>query len=719
LGYAQYKEGNYEKAISEFNKIVDGDNNVAQNAYYHLGESYVKLGKKQEALNAFRNASEMDYDKKIQEDAWLNYAKISYEIGNPYKSVPQVLTSYLDKYPKSSERETIESLLIDSYITSKNYKEALTLLKGKNSIENKEAYQKVAFYRGLELYNEGRFTEAEQLFSNSLKENQNEKYTSRATFWKAETNYNLNNFDAALAGFKSFKGQSKTKESASLDYHLAYTYFKLKAYPNAISHFNSFIDKNKDDTARLNDSYLRLADAYFVTSDYDKAISTYNQAIQTGDLEKDYAFFQKAMSYGYIGQSSKKQSELTQFIGQYPNSKLRDDAMYALGNDYVKANKTQEAMMVYNQLYAEYKTSSFVSKVLFRQGLVYYNSNKNTKALEKFKKIAGEYPGTPEANQAVATARLIYIDLGQVDEYAAWVQTLDYVEVTNADLDHATYQSAEKQFLDNNTDKAIKQFKDYLKQFENGLHTLQSHFYLAQLYFKKDSKDKAAPHFAFVVNASQSEFTEEALLRLSQIRLENKNWTEAIPVLQRLEVEAGFPQNVVFAQSNLMQANYQLKKYSRAVNYVEIGLANSNLDNKIKSDSYVIIARSAIKTGEEDKAKSAYANVELTATGETAAEALYYSAYFKHKEHLYEQSNALAQRLAKDYSGYKYYGAKGLIVMAQNYNALKDAFQATYILESVIKNFKEFDDIVLEAQGELSKIKAEQAKTNASVQPED
>ena len=99
LGYAYYKQNDYENAISEFNKIIDGNNSVAQNAYYHLGESYINLNKKQEALNAFRNASQMDYDLKIQEDAWLNYAKISYEIGNPYQSVPQVLSGYLDKYP--------------------------------------------------------------------------------------------------------------------------------------------------------------------------------------------------------------------------------------------------------------------------------------------------------------------------------------------------------------------------------------------------------------------------------------------------------------------------------------------------------------------------------------------------------------------------------------------------------------------------------------------
>ena len=91
----------------------------------------------------------------------------------------------------------------------------------------------------------------------------------------------------------------------------------------------------------------------------------------------------------------------------------------------------------------------------------------------------------------------------------------------------------------------------------------------------------------------------------------------------------------------------------------------------------------------------------------------------KTKKANYEASNAVAQRLAKDYSGYKYYGAKGLIVMAKNFYALGDAFQATYILESVIKNFSNFEDVKTEAEAELATIKAEEAKTNSSVITED
>ena len=66
-------------------------------------------------------------------------------------------------------------------------------------------------------------------------------------------------------------------------------------------------------------------------------LKAYTNANKLGELDSDYAFFQKAISAGYIGQSSKKISELEQFISDYPKSKLRDDAMYELGNSYVKA----------------------------------------------------------------------------------------------------------------------------------------------------------------------------------------------------------------------------------------------------------------------------------------------------------------------------------------------------------------------------------------------
>jgi TolA-binding protein len=389
--------------------------------------------------------------------------------------------------------------------------------------------------------------------------------------------------------------------------------------------------------------------------------------------------------------------------------------MYELGNTYVAMNNTAKGIESYNKLIRDVPGSAFVPQAMLKQGLIYYNGDQANKALERFKKVVADYPNTPESLQAVTTARLIYIDLGKTDEYAAWVRNVDFVEVTDADLDNTTFEAAEKQYLNNNTAAAKTGFEKYLQTFPNGLNSLKSNFYLAQLYFRDDQKDKSISNYKFVVNKPRSEFSEQALARLSQIYLEKRSYQDALPLLQRLENEADFDQNVIYAQSNLMKSYYELKDFGKAVSYAEKVLKNSSIENNVKSDAQVIIARSAFSTGDENKAKNAYAEVLKIATGELAAEALYYDAYFKNKASNFKASNESVQKLAKDYSGYKFYGAKGLVVMAKNFYALKDAYQATYILDNVIKNFKDYPDVVKEAQIELNKIKAMEAKTNASV----
>ena len=718
LGYAYYKQKDYENAISQFNKIIGGKDSVAQNAYYHLGESYLNTNKKQQALNAFKNASEMDYDLAIQEDANLNYAKLSYEIGNSYQSVPSILQGFLNKYPNNTSKSEIEKLVIDSYISSKNYKEALVLLEKSKSPENKVAYQKVLFYRGLELYTDGKYDDALKMFAKATTEQKDPVFSTRAIFWKGETEYILNDYREALLSYKQFAGSaqaSKTPEYKNYNYNIAYSYFKLKEYDQAGNYFQTQIEKAPADKVRLNDSYLRLADCRFVTSKYSQAIDAYNKVIESKSVDADYAYFQKAISYGFMSKNDKKIEELNNFIQLYPKSEYRDDALFELANTYVAENKNDLAIKTYERLNVEFKKSSFTSRALLRQGLIYYNTDKNDQALLKFKKVAADFPRTPEALEAVATARLIYVDSGRVDEYANWVRTLDFVSVTNAELDNDTYEAAEKQFQQNNSKQAIAGFSNYISQFPQGIHALKANYYLAQSYFTEGSETKSIPNYEFVVAQSRNEFTEQSLSRLAQIFLKNKQTEKAIPVLLRLDNEADVAQNKMYAQSNLMKSYYELKDYPNSVLYAEKVLTNPKTDDKIKSDAQIIIARSAIEAGDEAKAKVAYAKLMTIAKGELAAEALYYDAYFKNKEGNYEASNDAVQKLAKNYSSYKYFGAKGLVLMAKNFYGLKDSFQATYILENVIKNFTDYPEVVADAKTTLEKIKAEESKTNSSI----
>ncbi|MFM9826351.1 tetratricopeptide repeat protein [Flavobacterium sp.] len=719
LGYSYYMQKDYEKAIAQYNKIIGGKDAIAQNAYYQLGESYLKLDKKQQALNAFKNASEMEYNVAIQEDAYYNYAKLSYEIGNSYQSTPGVLIGFLKKYPSNANKSAIERLLIDSYISSKNFKEALTFLEKNKSVENKSAYQKVTFYRGLELYNEGKYKEAADLFEKSIALQKDAVFIARATFWKGESEYNQEYFKNAVLSYKQFLDLTQardTPEYKNVNYNLAYAYFKIKEYEQASTFFENQISKGKADKVHLYDSYLRLGDCRFVTSKYTSATEAYNKVIELKGIDADYAYFQKAICYGFVSKNDKKIEELNSFLQLYPKSEYRDNALFELGNTYVAEKQQEQAIKTYDQLNAEFKKGSFTSKAILRQGLIYYNSDKDDLAIAKFKKVAADFPKTPEALEAVATARLIYVDNGKVDEYASWVRTLDFVSVTDAELDNDSFDAAEKQYMQNNSKQAMTGFGTYVAKFPNGIHAVKANYYLAQLYYSDGEENKSIPNYEFVIAQSRNEFSEPSLMKLAQIFLKNNNYEKAILVLSRIENEADLPQNKTFAQSNLMKCYYDAKDYENSVVYAEKVLDNPKSDISVKSDAQIIIARSAFKSGDESKARLGYAKLQTIAKGELAAEALYYDAYFKNQDSKFEDSNTAVQKLAKNYSSYKYFGAKGLVLMAKNFYGLKDSFQATYILENVIENFPDFPDVVSEAKTELDAIKSIESKTNSSIQ---
>lgn len=718
LGYCYYKQGDYEKAIDQFNKIIDGKDAVAQNAYYHLAECYLKLDKKTEALNAFMNASQMDFDAQIKEDAYLNYAKLSYDIGNPYKPAAEVLQDYLEAYPFSTEKDLIKRQIISAYDQAEDYSGGMQYLEDQGLDQYNATYQKMAFQSGLKAFNNTNYAEALDKFSASLSNAVDPVYVARTTFWQAETNYQLKNYEAAKTLFNKFKSMNQasgTKEYQDVNYQLGYVNFKQKNYQTAANYFENYTNQSVSNIEKFNDASLRLADMYFATSSYQKAYNAYQNILDVVPAQADYALFQSALSLGFLNQNGQKISLLEQLTKTHLSSSYMDDALYVLGNTYTTQNQTNEAISTYDQLINGYPQSSLAPRALLKKGLIYYNEGEDRKALDTYKKAVALYPDSPIAQEAVQNARRIYIAIGEVDEYAEWVGGLSNINVSNNEIEQDMYDSANQFYIKGDYRKAADAFAKYLKEFSNGAHALEAHFYLAESLANENNMSKAVEHYRFVADASTNQFTEQALVQFTNYWLKQSQWDMAVPYLVKLEKVASHSQNVLFAQSNLMKAYYQSGDYTKAELYADKCLNNALADSKVKSDAQLIIARSAVKNGNMSKARTTYEALQPMAQGEVKAEALYYDAYFKHLDGNYKNSNVVVQKIASDYAGYKYWGAKSLIIMAKNFYELNDAYQATYILENVIQNFPQFTDVVTEAQTELNRIKAEQAKTNNSV----
>ncbi len=715
LGYSYYKNGDYTKAVSRFNKIIGGNDAVAQNAYYHLADAYLRLNLKPQALNAFKNAYEMSYVIEIKKDAGYNYGKLSYELGNSFESVPAILRTYLVKYPNSVYREELSTLLVDSYITSKNYKEALEVLVIEKNEKNNKVHQKVLYLYGMELLLNTQIQEAIEHFRKAEQLSVLPLITQYAIFWQGEGYYKLANYTEAISKYSQLKENNLDQTLNLKHYQLGYSYFKLKQYEEAIFSLDSFLQLGILKKNYKLDATLRLADSYFASAKYWPAMENYNKAIALNHPKSDYAQFQKAISYGFVQRNEQKIKGLEQFLVDYKNSTFKDDALFALASVYVAEGNIKKGITTYQQLQNQLPNSPLVSKAVLKEGLIYYNKDQSEKAIERFKLVAEKYPKTAEALQAVKTARLVYIDLGQTQAYANWVNTLDFVQITNEDLDNTTYEAAEKPYLENNSAKAIANFETYLTQFSTGLHSLESHFYLAQLYTKQNKWENALSHYLYVTKQESSEFSETSIYRVSQIYLEQEKYAKAIPFLERLEKEADFEQNIIFAKTNLMKAYNQKKQYAKTIVYANGVLDNPKVEEIIKTDAQINKARAALALGKLDIAEKAYTKVSKTATGKIGAESVYYLAKFNTDAKKYEASNVFVQRLAKDFSAYRDYGAKSLLLMAKNFHGLGDAYQATYVLSSVTKNFKQYPKVIAEAKVLLEEIKAEEAKVNSSI----
>jgi len=722
LGYTHYRLGEYEKAIMQFNKIISGANAVTQNAYYHLADCYLKTDKKTQALNAFKSASALNFDTVIAEDALLNYARLSYEIGNAYENTSLLLASFLEQYPKNKAGVEIEQLLIDSYVNSRNYAAALKILKKKSGSQFNAALQKVNYLKAIALFQSGLFEESITYFDEALKNKVDRTIEANCLYWRALAKYELSDFETVISELYYFKSHPFAKKVSGvehLSYHLAYANFKLKNYEGSRALFETYLKSTKQNASYKRDALLRLGDSHFALGKYWPAMESYEGAIQMDVSRGMYALYQKALSYGFVERNPKKIEALNQLISDYLKTSLLDDSYFELALAYTRENNTSKAVETYEILANNFPKSPYRSRALLNKGLILYNAESLEEAMRVLQQLVQEYPNEEVAQQGLKTAKEISIDLAAVDVFASWVKQLKGVTLQDNELERASFTAAERLFNDNKKKAAQKALTSYLENYPQGANQLQAQFLSAELYFQDEEWTAAREQYALVLEQPTHEYSEQALVRITQALVNNEQKSDALPYWKTLEELAQFQENKRYALFNLMQIYYEKEQFSDAIAYAEKVVVLQSLGQKIKWDAYRVLARAAVAIQDIKKAAEAYAVLEQAPDAALAVEALYFNAEQKHIAHEYASSNRLIEKIAQDFGNYPEWGAKSLLLMSQNFYQLDDAFQASFILESIITNFTQFPEIVKQAQLDLANLKAIESKNNSSIKVEE
>mgnify|MGYP003684944145 FL=1 len=723
LGYAYYETGNYSEAINQFSKIIGKKDKLAQNAYYYLAECYLKKERKPSALNAYRSAASMNFNPDITQTALLNYTRLSYEIGNPYEQVPQVIIRYLETYSKTPNEKELTALLLSSYTNSGDYDGVLSILLSQNDYSDDFLLQKVTHLKAIQLFNAGDYPKAGEYFQMAVKNDKDKTITAKSLFWLAQTFYERNRYEDAIDGFFVFENSVPKKsmlDEMEYHYHLGYTYFKMADYELALRAFQKVVGRQKDyPRSKVRDAYVRMGDSEFVMSRFWPAMEQYNKGIIMSPAQSDYALYQKSISYGFVDRNKQKIITLKELIDKHPNSAYVDDAYYELSNSYSVASSFDTAINTYDEMITRYPKSPYLTKAILNKGLILYNQEKLNGADSVLKNLVVRFPKDAVAQQALGTLREISVDLDKVPQFTQWLKSLKIYTFSDNELEQTAFSAAEKQFISGRKKQAKKSFISYLKSYPQGLNALNAHFILAEIYYEESEQKAALEHYQKLIDEKPNEYYEQALVRATQILVQQEMQQEAVPLWKQLEGEAVYPENKRYAMFNLMLSYYQSQGFEEAQSKAAEVLALKNIGVKVKWDAYEILAQTSIIMGDSLKAQSAFKVLEKAPIDKLAAEAYYFRAYQNHKNKYYEKSNEVIALLSQKFSSQPYWAAKSLLLMAQNFYAVKDAFQATYILESLIENYKQFPEISKQGETLLNQIKQVQAEQNASLSQSD
>jgi TolA-binding protein len=704
LGYCYYLDSKEAKAIPYLEIASKGKDELAQNAYYHLADCYVVTKDKNKARQAFEAASEFDFDAKIKEDALFNYAKITYELSySPFNETIKAFDKYIAFYPNAERNDMAYDYLVKVYMSTSNYRDAMA------SIENikvkspsvKNAYQRVAYYRALECFNNLDYKAAIENFDKSIDAGDfNKNYRALSIFWKAEAMFRLNDFNKAISGYNSFlklSGAFALPEFKTAHYNLAYAYFQIKDYSSASDYFRKYLNLDSDSRSeKVADANNRLGDCNFLNREYAAAISNYDQALRMNLYDADYSLFQKAFCLGLQRDNQGKINNLQILLQNYPKSSYQDDALYELGRTYERINQPQMAISSYNDLISKYPQSSFKNKALVQLGLVYYNANDFKSSIKSYKQVVEASSGSPEKQSALAGMKNSYLEMNDVDEYLDYTNKLGSgARVSASEQDSLSYQAAEKLYMAKDK-KARQQFERYLTQFPAGSFALNSNFYLADLLYNDGEFDKALASYEYVIAQGDNSFTPVALSKAAGLHYNDENYKQSLAYFERLMKISNSGNDLLNAQTGVMRCHYKLANYPACIEVANQILGSAKVSDILKRETSYKLALSYYNTGNKDKAFPILSKLSADTNSAEGAEAKFLvSQILYEKQKLKEAENEIMDFIDKN-SPHQFWLAKSFILLSDIYLKNGDEFQAKHTLMSIQENYPEKEDGILE-----------------------
>ena len=714
LGVCYYNKGNYSSAVNALGRTVRENDALSQNVYLYLGQSYLKLKDKNNARMAFEAAATSSFDKQVKEAAMYNYALLIHETAfTGFGESVTIFEDFLNDFPNSKYADKVNDYLVEVYLTTKNYQAALNSIDKIKHPSTKilEAKQDILFQLGTQAFTNMELDKAVDLFSRAISlgaynlESRNDAY-----FWRGESYYRQGEYNKAISDYRTYLNNTRQRNTdmyALAHYNLGYSYFKLKEYGEALNRFRQYVNlESNQQTPAYADAYNRIGDCLFHNRQFAMAEENYTRAAQLQPSAGDYSVYQKGFLLGLQKDYKGKISVMDRLIREFPESQYVDDALFEKGRSYVLLDNNQAAAASFEQLMRDFPQSSLARKAGVQLGLIYFNDNQPEKAADAYKSVISNYPGSEEAKVALQDLKSVYIELNDINSFAAYANSLGgNVRFEVSEQDSLTYLAAEKLFMRGDNEGARRSLTNYLQTFPQGAFSSNANFYLASIAFAKKDLEEAKRLFSLVLESGDTKFREESWARKAEIEYLDKDYAAAMESFKHLQAVAENPENKEAAKLGLMRCAELTGQPQEALLAANDLLKEPKLSPEIMSEARYVRAKAYISLKQENKALADLKEISKDTRTIHGAEAKYLLAqlYYDNKDD--KNAETVLMNFIENGTPHQYWLARGFILLADIYIRQGDDFQARQYLTSLQNNYKGDDEIAAMIEDRLGKLK--------------
>ena len=281
------------------------DSEYTDDALVDIGNSYIKLGKNDEARNTFLKIINGFKQSSLLNQAYLKLGLLSYNQGD-FPKASEYYQTVFDNNPSPKEADqamaALEEIYVDDLARPNDY---VKIVKEIDGYEIEESDKDSLVYRTAEIqFKNGKYEAAIKAYNDYLREYPKGKHILPVHYGRAQSLTKLKNYSAALSDYEVIveKGPSQYYEDA-IEKAAIITYLNEKDFEKSLK-YNMLLESiSKDEKKIKRSQYFALRSAHHL--DKTELINAYAQKIIANDLTEidELSFAHYALGKEYYRQN--------------------------------------------------------------------------------------------------------------------------------------------------------------------------------------------------------------------------------------------------------------------------------------------------------------------------------------------------------------------------------------------------------------------------------